>query len=199
MCVLPLTRDLTGPVPVCCSLLCPWGPPILSQLVLSCVHAQTHASGTPSPGAAPRRYLEAHFPLEPTMARLSLHPTSSRAMGPPRLHTSHPSPFPPKLRRLQWERTPRGGISTFPPPAASPEGPRLGQVAGGRVSSGNFHSLLVGCRAFRGSPRPVCFGFLGRSQILRSFSRLVLLCFQPLKGITQVPFVVVNTLLLFSL
>lgn len=159
MCVLPLTGDLTGPVPVCCSLLRPWGPPILSQLVLSCVHAQPQASGTPSPGAPPRRYLEAHFPLEPAVARLSLHPPSSRAMGPPRLHTSHPSPFPPKLRRLQWERTPRGGVSTLPPPAASPEGPRLGQVAGGRVSAGNFHSLLVGCRTLRGSPRPVCFGF----------------------------------------
>lgn len=150
MCVLPLTGDLTASVPVCCSLLPPWGPPVLSPLVLSCVHAQPHASGTPSPGAAPRRSLGAHFPLDPTVARLSLHPTSSRAMGPPRLHTSHSSPFPPELGRLQWERTPRGGISTLPPPAASPEGPRLGQVAGGRVSSGNLHSLFVGCRALPG-------------------------------------------------
>lgn len=46
---------------------------------------------------------------------------------------------------------------------------------------------------------PSALVFVGRSEILRSFSRLVLLCFQPLKGITQVHFVVVNTLLLFSL
>lgn len=83
---------------------------------------------------------------------------------------------------------------------ASPAGSEPGGTTPrtGRRRSRVLWELPLGCRALRGSPRPVCFGFPGRSQILRSFSRLVLLCFQPLKGITQIPFVVVNTLLLFS-
>lgn len=146
MCVLPLSGDLTAPVPVCCSLFTSLGDPLSLISTGPLLRSRPASPGTPpqallrgAPSGAPSGP-HSGSPLPPS----NVLPRDGTSAGSTLLTPLH---FPRSSAACGGSAHRVGASQRFPRRQRAPEGPRLGQVAGGRVSSEDFHSLLVGCRA----------------------------------------------------